>query len=45
MAADGELMATYRAWFLSPTPTGENLGLPMSVQLSEAFRAMGAEGF
>jgi glutamate/aspartate transport system substrate-binding protein len=45
MAADGELLATYRAWFLSPTPTGETLGLPMSVQLSEAFRAMGADGF
>jgi glutamate/aspartate transport system substrate-binding protein len=45
MAQDGALRATYRAWFLSPTPTGETLNLPMSAQLSEAFRAMGAEGF
>ena len=45
MAADGDLSATYRAWFLDPTPTGETLNLPMSAQLSEAFRAMGADGF
>ncbi len=45
MAADGALAATYRAWFLAPTPTGETVGLPMSAQLAEAFRAMGAEGF
>ncbi len=45
MAADGDLMATYRAWFLRATPTGETIGLPMSTQLSEAFRAMGAEPF
>ena len=45
MAGDGELSATYRAWFLGTTPTGEALNLPMSVQLSEAFRAMGADGF
>ena len=45
MAEDGALRATYRAWFLSRTSTGETLNLPMSAQLSEAFRAMGAEGF
>jgi hypothetical protein len=45
MAADGELTATYRAWFLNATPTGEKIDLPMSAPLSEAFRAMGAEPF
>ena len=45
MAADGALGATYAKWFLAPTPTGETVGLPMSAQLSEAFRAMGAQGF
>ena len=37
------LADTYRKWFLEPTPTGELLDLPMSVQLTEAFRAMGAQ--
>jgi glutamate/aspartate transport system substrate-binding protein len=45
MAADGELIANYRAWFLRATPTGETISLPMSAQLTEAFRAMGAEPF
>lgn len=44
MAGNGQLMATYRAWFLTPAPGGVSLDLPMSPQLSEAFRAMGAEG-
>ena len=37
------LVATYHKWFLQPTPTGEVLNLPMSVQLAEVFRGMGAE--
>jgi glutamate/aspartate transport system substrate-binding protein len=42
--AQGRMLAdTYRKWFLEPTPTGELLDLPMSVQLTEAFRGMGAE--
>jgi len=45
MAGDGALKAAYAKWFLAPTPTGETVGLPMSAQLSEAFRAMGSEGF
>jgi glutamate/aspartate transport system substrate-binding protein len=43
MAQSRALAATYRRWFLQPTPTGELLNLPMSVQLTEVFRGMGAE--
>ena len=43
MAQSRSLADTYRKWFLEPTPTGELLDLPMSVQLTEAFRALGAE--
>jgi glutamate/aspartate transport system substrate-binding protein len=37
------LTALYRKWFLQPDPTGTLLNLPMSVQLAEVFRGMGAE--
>jgi glutamate/aspartate transport system substrate-binding protein len=43
MAQRRVLGATYRRWFLQPVPTGEFLNLPMSVQLTEVFRGMGAE--
>jgi glutamate/aspartate transport system substrate-binding protein len=43
MAQRRALTATYRRWFLQPAPTGEFLNLPMSVQLTEVFRGMGAE--
>jgi glutamate/aspartate transport system substrate-binding protein len=43
MAQTRTLAATYRRWFLQPAPTGELLNLPMSVQLAEVFRGMGAE--
>jgi glutamate/aspartate transport system substrate-binding protein len=43
MAQTRMLAATYRRWFLQPAPTGELLNLPMSVQLAEVFRGMGAE--
>jgi glutamate/aspartate transport system substrate-binding protein len=43
MARSRGLATIYRRWFLQPAPTGELLDLPMSVQLSEVFRAMGAE--
>jgi glutamate/aspartate transport system substrate-binding protein len=43
MAQRRVLAATYRRWFLQPAPTGEFLNLPMSVQLAEVFRGMGAE--
>ncbi|HVJ55572.1 MAG TPA: amino acid ABC transporter substrate-binding protein [Aliidongia sp.] len=45
MAADRSLVATYRKWFLQPTPTGEMLDLPISLQLSEAFRVLGLDDF
>jgi len=43
MAQSRTLAAAYRRWFLQPAPTGEFLNLPMSVQLTEVFRGMGAE--
>jgi glutamate/aspartate transport system substrate-binding protein len=43
MAQTRALTAAYRRWFLQPAPTGELLNLPMSVQLTEVFRGMGAE--
>jgi glutamate/aspartate transport system substrate-binding protein len=43
MAQTRALASTYRRWFLQPAPTGELLNLPMSVQLTEVFRGMGAE--
>jgi ABC-type amino acid transport substrate-binding protein len=43
MAQRRTLAGIYRRWFLQPAPTGELLNLPMSVQLTEVFRAMGAE--
>jgi glutamate/aspartate transport system substrate-binding protein len=43
LARSRSLTAIYRKWFLQPAPTGERLNLPMSVQLSELFRSMGAE--
>ena len=45
MTSYGELVANYREWFLGPTPTGENINLPMSLQLTEALRAMGVDEF
>ncbi len=45
MASDGQWRATYRKWFLGATPTGERLDLPMSPQLTEVLRAMGADEF
>jgi len=43
MAQTGALVATYHKWFLQPTPTGELLNLPMSLQLTESFRALGVD--
>jgi glutamate/aspartate transport system substrate-binding protein len=45
MARDGQIVATYHKWFLAPTPTGEAINLPMSLQLTEALRAMGVDDF
>jgi glutamate/aspartate transport system substrate-binding protein len=43
MAQTGAWVATYRKWFLQPTPTGERLDLPLSPQLTESLRALGAD--
>jgi glutamate/aspartate transport system substrate-binding protein len=45
MAKTGTLLATYRKWFLQPTPTGEFLDLPMSLPLTESLRALGVDEF
>ncbi len=43
LARNRTLALLYQKWFLRPTPSGALLNLPMSVQLSEVFRGMGAE--
>jgi glutamate/aspartate transport system substrate-binding protein len=45
MAQTGTLVATYHKWFLQPTPTGELLDLPLSLQLTESLRALGVDEF
>ena len=42
MAQSRDLEYTYKRWFLSKSPSGETLNLPMSAQLQEIFRALGA---
>lgn len=41
MAAEGALNRLYNRWLLDKLPDGERLGLPMSPQLSEMYRALG----
>ena len=41
MASDGTLANRYRRWLIDKLPTGERLGLPMSAQLTEMYRALG----
>ena len=40
-AESGVLRAAYQRWFTATLPTGGNLALPMSPQLSEIFRVLG----
>jgi glutamate/aspartate transport system substrate-binding protein len=42
MAAERRLEELYNKWFLNQLPTGETLNLPMSPQLAEIFRVLGA---
>jgi ABC-type amino acid transport substrate-binding protein len=42
MAASRDLEYAYDRWFLKKLPGGESLNLPMSAQLVEIFRALGA---
>ena len=41
MAEEGTLSRLYARWLVSRLPTGETLGVPMSAQLAEMYRAMG----
>jgi glutamate/aspartate transport system substrate-binding protein len=45
MAQTRNLYGIYRTWFLERTPTGELLNLPISPQLAETFRVLGAGDF
>lgn len=45
MARTRKLTGVYRKWFIEPTPTGERVNLPISVQLAETFHSLGAEDF
>jgi glutamate/aspartate transport system substrate-binding protein len=42
MAGERRLSELYNKWFLRRLPTGETLNLPMSPQLEEIFRVLGA---
>jgi ABC-type amino acid transport substrate-binding protein len=42
MAESRDLEYTYDRWFLKKLPSGETLNLPMSAQLDEIFRTLGA---
>lgn len=42
MAASRDLEYTYNRWFRQRLPGGETLNLPMSAQLAEIFRVLGA---
>jgi len=41
LATTRELRWTYDRWFLRTLPTGERLGLPMSVELQRSFEVLG----
>ena len=43
MAAEGTLTRLYNRWFLDRLPNGETLGLQMSPQLAEMYRALGQQ--
>jgi glutamate/aspartate transport system substrate-binding protein len=45
MARNRSLIAIYRKWFVQRTPSGETMDLPISLQLTEAFRVLGLDDF
>jgi glutamate/aspartate transport system substrate-binding protein len=45
MAQSRDFIEYYHKWFLRPTPTGERVDLPISLQLSEALRVLGIDDF
>jgi glutamate/aspartate transport system substrate-binding protein len=42
LAENGDLMELYHKWFIRRAPTGERLDVPVSPELQETFRALGA---
>jgi glutamate/aspartate transport system substrate-binding protein len=45
MARQRVLTSAYHQWFVRPAPTGEVINLPISLQLTEAWRALGLDAF
>jgi glutamate/aspartate transport system substrate-binding protein len=43
LATSGALRDYYRRWFTKRLPTGENLNIPMSAELTEVFRLLGQD--
>src|SRR6516165_2155686 len=39
LATNHDLLPLYQKWFMARLPTGERLGVPISLQLEEAFKA------
>jgi glutamate/aspartate transport system substrate-binding protein len=40
LATNHDLVPLYNKWFMARLPTGERLGVPISLQLEEAFKAL-----
>jgi glutamate/aspartate transport system substrate-binding protein len=40
LATNHDLVPLYQKWFMARLPTGERLGVPISLQLEEAFKAL-----
>ena len=40
LATNHDLLPLYQKWFMARLPTGERLGVPISLQLEEAFKAL-----
>lgn len=40
LATNHDLLPLYKKWFMARLPTGERLGVPISLQLEEAFKAL-----
>ena len=40
LATEHDLLPLYRTWFMQRLPTGERLGIDISPQLEESFRAL-----
>jgi glutamate/aspartate transport system substrate-binding protein len=42
LATDHDLVPMYNKWFMARLPTGEKLGIPISLQLEESFKVLDA---